>query len=53
MVCKNLTLLSFRAGIGTIVAFMLIGHFSDARVATATHAFDAVVITQASSPSSG
>ena len=45
MVCKNLTLLSFRAGIGTIVAFMLIGHFSDARVALATHAFDPIVVT--------
>jgi len=33
------------AGIGTIVAFMLIGHFSDARVAMATHTFDPIVIT--------
>jgi len=33
------------AGIGTIVAFMLIRHFSDARVAMATHAFDPLVIT--------
>ncbi len=33
------------AGIGTIVAFMLIGHFSDARVALATHAFDPIVVT--------
>jgi ACS family hexuronate transporter-like MFS transporter len=32
------------AGIGTIVAFELIGHFSDARQATATHAFDPIVI---------
>ena len=32
------------AGIGTIVAFKLIGHFSDARVATATHAFDPIMI---------
>ena len=32
------------AGIGTIIAFALIGHFSDARVATATHSFDPIVI---------
>jgi MFS transporter, ACS family, hexuronate transporter len=32
------------AGIGTIVAFELIGHFSDARQSTATHAFDPIVI---------
>ena len=32
------------AGIGTIVAFELIGHFSDMRQATATHAFDPIVI---------
>jgi ACS family hexuronate transporter-like MFS transporter len=32
------------AGIGTIVAFELIGYFSDARKATATHAFDPIVI---------
>ncbi len=33
------------AGIGTIVAFKLIGHFSDARAAMATHSFDPIVIT--------
>jgi len=33
------------AGMGTIVPFMLIGHFSDARVAMAAHAFDPIVIT--------
>ena len=33
------------AGIGTIVAFLLIGHFSDARVAMATHVFDPIMIT--------
>jgi ACS family hexuronate transporter-like MFS transporter len=33
------------AGIGTIVAFILIGHFSDARVALSTHAFDPIVVT--------
>ena len=32
------------AGIGTIIAFKLIGYFSDARQATATHAFDPIVI---------
>jgi|KBSMisStandDraft_5_1062788.scaffolds.fasta_scaffold25949_3 ACS family hexuronate transporter-like MFS transporter len=33
------------AGIGTIVAFKLIGYFSDARQAAATHSFDPIVIT--------
>jgi ACS family hexuronate transporter-like MFS transporter len=32
------------AGIGTIIAFKLIGHFSDARQASATHSFDPIVI---------
>jgi ACS family hexuronate transporter-like MFS transporter len=32
------------AGIGTIVAFKLIGYYSDARQATGTHAFDPIVI---------
>ena len=32
------------AGIGTIVAFKLIGYFSDARQAAATHSFDPIVI---------
>jgi len=32
------------AGIGTIVAFKLIGHVSDARQATGTHSFDPIVI---------
>jgi ACS family hexuronate transporter-like MFS transporter len=32
------------AGIGTIIAFALIGHFSDARAAAATHSFDPIVI---------
>jgi MFS transporter, ACS family, hexuronate transporter len=32
------------AGIGTIVAFKLIGYFSDARQAAGTHAFDPIVI---------
>jgi ACS family hexuronate transporter-like MFS transporter len=32
------------AGIGTIVAFKLIGYFSDARQNTGTHSFDPIVI---------
>jgi MFS transporter, ACS family, hexuronate transporter len=32
------------AGIGTIIAFELIGHFSDARQASGTHSFDPIVI---------
>jgi ACS family hexuronate transporter-like MFS transporter len=32
------------AGIGTIIAFKLIGHVSDARQATGTHSFDPIVI---------
>jgi ACS family hexuronate transporter-like MFS transporter len=32
------------AGIGTIIAFALIGHYSDARQAAATHSFDPIVI---------
>lgn len=32
------------AGIGTIVAFKLIGHFSDARRSAGTHSFDPIVI---------
>jgi ACS family hexuronate transporter-like MFS transporter len=32
------------AGIGTIIAFELIGHFSDVRQAAATHSFDPIVI---------
>ena len=32
------------AGIGTIVAFKLIGYVSDARQATGTHSFDPIVI---------
>ena len=32
------------AGIGTIVAFKLIGYFSDARQATGTHSFDPIII---------
>ena len=32
------------AGIGTIIAFELIGHFSDARQASGTHTFDPIVI---------
>jgi ACS family hexuronate transporter-like MFS transporter len=32
------------SGIGTIVAFLIVGHFSDARQAMATHAFDPIII---------
>jgi ACS family hexuronate transporter-like MFS transporter len=32
------------AGIGTIIAFELIGYFSDLRKATTTHAFDPIMI---------
>jgi MFS transporter, ACS family, hexuronate transporter len=32
------------AGVGTIAAFELIGHFSDARQAASTHAFDPIVV---------
>lgn len=32
------------AGIGTIVAFKLIGHFSDIRQASASHGFDPIVV---------
>jgi len=32
------------AGLGTIVAFTLIGHFSDARLAAGTHSFDPIII---------
>jgi MFS transporter, ACS family, hexuronate transporter len=32
------------AGIGTIIAFQLIGHYSDLRQGMATHAFDPIVI---------
>ena len=32
------------AGIGTIIAFKLIGHFSDSYRSAATHAFDSIII---------
>jgi ACS family hexuronate transporter-like MFS transporter len=32
------------SGIGTIIAFLLIGHFSDARQAMSTHVFDPIVV---------
>jgi MFS transporter, ACS family, aldohexuronate transporter len=32
------------AGIGTIIAFALIGHFSDAHQSLATHSFDSIII---------
>ena len=41
------------AGIGTIVAFKLIGYFSDARRATGTHSFDPIVIIAGLVPFAG
>lgn len=38
------------AGLGTIVAFKLIGHFSDARHAEATHSFDPIILVAALVP---
>jgi MFS transporter, ACS family, hexuronate transporter len=32
------------AGIGTIIAFLLIGHFSDALQSQATHSFDRIIM---------
>ncbi len=41
------------AGIGTIVAFKLIGYFSDARQAAGTHSFDPIVIIAGLVPFAG
>jgi ACS family hexuronate transporter-like MFS transporter len=41
------------AGIGTIVAFKLVGYFSDARQATGTHSFDPIVILAGIVPFAG
>jgi ACS family hexuronate transporter-like MFS transporter len=41
------------AGIGTIIAFKLIGYFSDARVAMATHSFDPIVVVAGLVPLAG
>jgi MFS transporter, ACS family, hexuronate transporter len=41
------------AGIGTIVAFKLIGYFSDSRQATGTHSFDPIVIIAGLVPFAG
>jgi ACS family hexuronate transporter-like MFS transporter len=41
------------AGIGTIIAFLLIGHFSDARQAMATHSFDPIVVVAGLVPLAG
>jgi ACS family hexuronate transporter-like MFS transporter len=41
------------AGIGTIIAFELVGHFSDARQATATHSFDPIMIVAGLVPFAG
>ena len=41
------------AGIGTIIAFKLIGHFSDARAAATTHSFDPIMIAAGLVPFAG
>jgi MFS transporter, ACS family, aldohexuronate transporter len=41
------------AGIGTIIAFKLIGYFADARQATATHSFDPIVVVAGLVPLAG
>jgi ACS family hexuronate transporter-like MFS transporter len=41
------------AGIGTIIAFKLIGHYSDLRQGTATHIFDPIVIVAGLIPFAG
>jgi len=41
------------AGLGTVVAFKLIGHFSDARSAMAGHSFDPIVIVAGLVPFAG
>lgn len=41
------------AGIGTIIAFKLIGHYSDLRQGTATHVFDPIVIVAGLIPFAG
>ena len=41
------------AGIGTIVAFKLIGYFSDARQATSAHSFDPIVLVAGLIPLAG
>lgn len=41
------------SGIGTIIAFYLIGHFSDSRQATLTHAFDPIVVVASIIPFAG
>lgn len=41
------------AGIGTIIAFELVGHFSDARQAAATHSFDPIMIVAGLVPFAG
>ncbi|MBV8475244.1 MAG: hypothetical protein JOZ36_01145 [Acidobacteria bacterium] len=41
------------AGIGTIIAFKLIGHFSDLRHATGAHTFDPIVMVAGLVPFAG
>jgi ACS family hexuronate transporter-like MFS transporter len=38
------------AGLGTIIAFELIGHFSDTRHVSASHSFDPIIIVAALVP---
>jgi len=41
------------AGLATIVAFLLVGHFSDARAANMTHSFDPIIVIGAMIPAIG
>ncbi len=41
------------AGIGTIIAFQLIGHYSDLRQGTSTHVFDPIIIVAGMIPFAG
>ncbi len=41
------------AGIGTIIGFELVGHFSDVRAAAATHSFDPIMIVAGLVPFAG
>jgi ACS family hexuronate transporter-like MFS transporter len=41
------------SGIGTIIAFLLVGHYSDVRQGMATHAFDPIVIVAGLIPFAG
>ena len=41
------------AGLATIVAFLLIGHYSDQRQAATTHAFDPIIVVAGLVPLAG